>query len=685
LLERSGLILTTLGLLGAAAALFASDLHAFAPKVALLATLVGAVCIGVPYARKWQGTATDGVLVVAAMWGVMALPLLPLAILPAASPLPLVVSFIYAFLLAQQSRGQGRYLYTERKVPELEGEARDLALQVVQKAGLRPLAILVAPLPSFNAMVQGLRACVVLLDRRAARELPAQELSALVAHEAGHLKYAHTLFLLGMPSLAVTLAAFLGGGDTQVVLLVGAALVFGLRPALSQAIELRSDEFAESIVGAGPVARMLDRVHADRPTAVNRAIESPWAAAFMSHPIAEVRAARLEGRSPNVSAMFGLAHLMRWGLTAAAVLLALTQPRPRLAASIALVLLIVLIIAASVRVRRAFQKSYRISLASSGGQTLALLRLMLLVGGLVTVLVVYVAARSSFRPETFLLGFMAWLVVALAFKALSSSKGAGLALQPPFLRSSVIEALAAIGEGRSQEGLHAILNVPPKYGRNAWFLAVRGLCQLHVGQSQPARASLEDAVTVLPRFAFARYMLVFRHWLAADGEAAKRSLETLVPLAADDPLVWTLKGMVHQDAGEQPAARAAYEKALALRSADIGALAGLGHVILDEGRPRAEAELAIRNAKEVAPRSPSVLLLEARWLQRSGQAAEAESAFQEALRQLTPGERLLQPKYESLAASWGISGPAAAPSSPSSSGPRDPGGPERPPAAGTSG
>lgn len=686
MLERLGLLLTTLGLLGAAAVLYsAPEQSELAGKGAVLATFLGAVCIGIPYARKWQGTTADGVVVVAAMWGVMALPLLPLSFMPDASPLPLVVAFIYAFLLAQQARWQGRYLYTQRKVPELEGEARQLALRVVEKAGLRPLAILVAPLPSFNAMVQGLRACVVLLDRRAARELSPEELSALVAHEAGHLKYAHTLFLLGMPSLALTLAAFLGAGDTQAVLLVGAALVFGLRPALSQAIELRSDEFAESIVGAGPVVRMLERVHGDRPAAVTRAIERPWVAAFLSHPTAEVRVSRLEGRSPDVPAMLGVAHLVRWGLTAATVLLALTRPRPRMEASISLVLLIVLSVAASVRLRRAFLKSYRVSLASSTGQTLALLRLVLLLGGLVALLVAYFAAPATFRPEMFLLGFMAWLGAVLLFKAVSSTKGAGLALQPQFLRSAVNEALAAVGEGRAQEGLNAILNVPARFGRNAWFLAVRGLCRLHVGESQPARASLEDAVTVLPRFAFAHYVLILRHWLAGDLEPAKRSLETLVNLAPDDPLVWTLKGMVHLDAGELPAARAAYEKALAIRPADIGALAGLAHVILDEGRPAAEAELAIRNAREVAPRSPSVLLLEARRLQRSGQAAEAETMLQEALRQLTPGERLFQPKYESLARSWGINVPAAAPSSPSSSATRDPDGPERPPAAGTSG
>jgi tetratricopeptide (TPR) repeat protein len=280
---------------------------------------------------------------------------------------------------------------------------------------------------------------------------------------------------------------------------------------------------------------------------------------------------------------------------------------------------------------------------------------------------------------------MAWLVVMLLFKGMSSTKSAGLALQSQFLRSAVVEALAAVGEGRAQEGLNAVMNVPPRFGRNIWFLTVRGICQLHLGESKAAGASLEDALSVLPGFTLAHYMLVYRHWLAGEVEPAKRSLEKLVPLAAEDPLVWTLKGMVHQDAGELPDARAAYEKVLALRSGDIGARAGLAHVILDEGRPAAEIDLAIRNARDVAPRSPSVLLLEARWLQRSGQAGQAESTFQEALRQLTPGEQILRPKYESFAKSWGISVPAATPSSPSSSAPRDPGGPERPPAAGTTG
>ncbi|MBI4603378.1 MAG: M48 family metalloprotease, partial [Planctomycetes bacterium] len=286
----------------------ATFLAALMPEVAQEAVVLGcaaawaaaAVVIAVPYCARFKASLADHVWVAGALAGLLVLPLLPFLLWerPASHPfffLTLILGPLIGSGARRAFRAQGRYFGSDRELPELTGEPRRHAEAVLERAGLRAASFRVESLGSFNAAVQGLRRCIVMVDRRAAESLPPAELAAMVAHEAGHVRYGGMLPYFAVAPVALAAASFAAPlwaeGDRLAPLLLYLPGLIVLQTAVRQLLEIACDRRAARWTSPGDVGRLLVKLHADQPALVQRVTQGWLAVPFVSHPPLRVRLA----------------------------------------------------------------------------------------------------------------------------------------------------------------------------------------------------------------------------------------------------------------------------------------------------------------------------------------------------------------------------------------------------------
>lgn len=153
-----------------------------------------------------------------------------------------------------------------------------------------------------NARAEGIGPVrrIVLNDTLVAA-LPADEVAAVLAHEAGHLKHRHREWFLawrlGLAALLLALAWGMGGdvAPTLVVLVLAApVLALPVRPLEARLIrrwEEQADAHAAAQAGAEPFARALERLYGANAQAPEP--EPLWAAFHHPHPPPRRRLERL--------------------------------------------------------------------------------------------------------------------------------------------------------------------------------------------------------------------------------------------------------------------------------------------------------------------------------------------------------------------------------------------------------
>lgn len=182
-------------------------------------------------------------------------------------------------------------------------------------AGLPPVAgvglWVVEGATQLNARAEGIgwRRRIVFNDSLVAA-LPADQLAAVVAHEAGHLRGRHrewfTLWRLGLGLAAVLAAA--ESPLAGLVLLVLAVPVVALAPRpletwMIRRWEKEADRHAASVAGAEAFADALEHLYGANATAPQ---PEPWWAAFHHpHPVPALRLAALRRNSTKVGVVAG--------------------------------------------------------------------------------------------------------------------------------------------------------------------------------------------------------------------------------------------------------------------------------------------------------------------------------------------------------------------------------------------
>ncbi len=141
----------------------------------------------------------------------------------------------------------------------------------------------------------------IVLNDTLVQTLPAAEVAAVLAHEAGHLAHRHRewylAWRLALAALLLVLAQAMGG-DTAATLallvLSAPVLALPIRPLESRLIrrwEKQADSYAASRSGPEPFARALERLYGANAQA---ALPEPlWAAFHHPHPPPRLRLERL--------------------------------------------------------------------------------------------------------------------------------------------------------------------------------------------------------------------------------------------------------------------------------------------------------------------------------------------------------------------------------------------------------
>lgn len=139
-----------------------------------------------------------------------------------------------------------------------------------------------------------------------------------------------------------------------------------------------------------------------------------------------------------------------------------------------------------------------------------------------------------------------------------------------------------------------------------------------------------EMVARVPRSARARYNVATFHWARGETVAARASLEKAVAIFPRYYDAWTLLGLVHGKEGRPAQAREAYRESLRLKPDHEFAWAGLARLEQEGGR-LPEALQAVTEGLRRVPRSRVLLVRRARVLEAAGRHAEALGAWDAAI------------------------------------------------------
>ena len=611
-----------------------------------------ALAIAIPYGRRFRATAPEYVSLVAHLALLLLLPLVPLAFWRA----PVAATWVYQVFMAWTAAwvllSQGRYLGTDREVPELSGPAREIADRALADAGLRPLRVLVARFPNLNALVVGLKTCVVVVDRRASESLSPGQFRAMLAHEAAHVRqnamFWHALtWTLGATLLNVASGMRLGGA---MAVLGVAGVVFCGGGAIKQSLELDADRFALRFAPVGDVASMLRRVVADLPTSALLAAHSLLMMPFASHPPLE---ARLGAIGAGPAGLLWMNRGVRAGALVATVVMPwavtlLRWPHARALAMVTAAVLMTWLIAAYVWRWISATGSYAITMGVGGGSA------GWLIGGVVALalaIVAIVARETMIRDTRLLMGGLAAAIAGLWM--LGRSRRGRITSLSRTERAAIVEAVSAFSEGKPAEALELATKGLSSRPKQPWLLAVRGASLAQTGDPALAVAELES---IDRRFTFGLFQLVVAEILADRLDDARANAAALTKLAPRDPLAWDVRGLAEFAAGDVGAADASFIEECRLRPASARGLAWRALANVERaGTWTPEASRFLEESRAIEPDAPPAHLAEARRAGLAGEAGAARASYDRAMEALRrEGLAGWGRWYATLARRWGI-------------------------------
>ena len=187
-----------------------------------------------------------------------------------------------------------------------------------------------------------------------------------------------------------------------------------------------------------------------------------------------------------------------------------------------------------------------------------------------------------------------------------------------------------LSKGRIEEALDALRQVLKLDPRSA--PAQLALARLYAarGEKQPAIEFAQQAVAMAPADPDARLTLVRALLATGDTERAEKQIATLLAQFPKSALVHVQIGALYLARKDQPGARAAFTRALALDAASPEALAGL--VTLDLGARNASAALGRVEARlRAAPDDGRAWYLAARAYALVGDVTRTEQALRKTL------------------------------------------------------
>jgi tetratricopeptide (TPR) repeat protein len=183
-----------------------------------------------------------------------------------------------------------------------------------------------------------------------------------------------------------------------------------------------------------------------------------------------------------------------------------------------------------------------------------------------------------------------------------------LAAEPDNSRAWSLLAQAQIGAGQPAEGLAAADRAVQLDPASAWAHRLRSIAQRRTGQVREALDAAAEACRLDPHQWMNHLNLAQAALAAAGGPAgdssrlqlAQRASSTARQLAPNEPSVHYASGQVSRALGEPDAARAHFERTLALDPEHSSAVNELGRLTLEFGKPGDAARHFVQAAR-IAP------------------------------------------------------------------------------------
>lgn len=635
------------------------------------AWVVSAYLTAWPYTRRFGGGMADWLWIGTALGLVVTLPVVPFFWCEVLKPgtnfvIVLLGCFALAAVAVGTLRAQGRHFFVERELPELAGEPRRAFEAVLARAGLEPVSFRVVAFPTFNAMVQGFRKCIVIVDQRLIEAFTTEELSAVLLHEAGHIKHGGILPILGAVTAALTGASVLDvlGWSASLGLLDLIAAVLLFLAITSQWLEFRCDRFAAALASPGAFLRSLEKLDEDLPPAAARVAMSLWSVPVGSHPPNKTRAALLQGGGRRTVAAY-LAVLLAASL--GLVVLPLSARIAEAASGVGLPAVVEWIAWCGPQVYNLWWILFRVALALAarrvGWAPLTELRRgrRLLWATLIawsTLFVLMWASPSQPAPDWLVPWILGLLVSALLLTILSLLLGAfrlGPVLLSGRVKRAYLEVNAAIEEGKPDEALAIAEKALRRKPKHPWLQMARGQCLLWLGRLDEAAECLAAPVRNRSARPTAVYLLAMTELLRENPALAGELAGSLVKEVPKNALAWLLVGIAAGEAGRHAEAEASLARSCELKDRNAVALARRVVYALERGLTPGTTDAWMEAARTSDPRWPGVLWASARWRLARGEAAQAREDMRAALDELRKRGMLgWIASFERDARRWGI-------------------------------
>jgi Zn-dependent protease with chaperone function len=634
---------------------------------------IGAGLLAFVHGRRFKANAIDYLVTWLLFGAIVILPVLPILFwIELAAPevgqilhlyLAFLISAVLGLLLLRMDRATGRYFPGGRELRELEGSARVVADTTLARLGHPALSIRVAPLGSFNACVQGVRHCIVIVDRRAAESLSHPHFASLLAHEVGHLKlgglYSYLLVISLWMTVLTGIGPFAGSPVWSMFVLLGCSMCS--QNFLSQVAEVFCDRFASKHSGTETTGGMLKKTHDDTP---NFALAGPLQSLALSHPPLGVRLAAL-GCAPRgvlipYASLWFVVLLVCLALPLSVIVACasgVTAFSPALHAVSATSILYLFLIGGvavlrSLRLRRTYgveklQPRRRGSWIRwlSGVSTIMLLGMVL-------------------ASRVFEFGDLARAVVLVVFVVFLGSASLGILtgafrsaseqISGPILKT-MVNAAGAFDEGRTEESLAIIDRGLSRYPTSRHLAMTRGAMLLHLGRLDEAASALEALRAGEEDYGMADVNIATLELLRGNLDRAGMLVEQVIVKAPELDGMLHLAGLIAYERGLLDYADEKFLGASRVKANDVVSLCGRALVALERGDGTLARSL-VEDALAVEKPDALTLIVSAIELQFRGDGEEARirlnQATQRARERGRPG---WIPYYERLAARKGLS------------------------------
>lgn len=595
--------------------------------------LLLAFLMSTSYSKRFHGNWQDCLLISGMIAFLFYFSWLPLIILKYGNEWQLslyinaIFSFIFVMLVQAQLKQQGQYFKIDKEVPDLTGERLTLCREVAKQAGLTPVAIKVATLGSFNALVQGFRRCIIIVDKRATESLLDDEFRALLAHECGHIRWGgvYPYLLVGPCLFFVTHVCILHyGWDLNFFQLMWCGLF--LYFAISHTLEILCDRFGKVMVGAKCMDQMLVRVHNDIAKPMRQSIDNLWFCPFITHPPLAVRKAFLMNENKGIIGRY----LSMW------IIVGLILFHPTIWPLVCLWYLVFML--------KYIQASRTCTLGLHGNikKRNPLLRNTFI--GCLSAIAVSLLLVKFFDSAIASIVMIALLFVVLALCIVGVFRGWFRSNHMSELskntQKKIIEMSVAIQEGRAEEALETVALISPKDKDKPWVVALTSTCLIHLDKLEEATTVLDKLNERAPDFLPSIHnRAVVECCLGRYDNAA--DIATRLGQHTGDPASLTLCAIFLWRSGRLGMAQQFVGKALDYKP-EYGPAMGIAGVLdLELGCISPEnAKKRIDLAAKLEPQDPLVMLAQMIWEARFGDTENAALQFTGIMKKIEKEQKL---------------------------------------------